>query len=84
MAKEHISREEACAVINDTSTLSFAREDTIQRLNNIHAADVVEVVRSKDCKHVMLSSIWAPQCCKHEMPVKEDDFCSFGERRDKE
>lgn len=43
MAKEYISREEACAVINETSTLSFTREGTIERLNNIPAADVVEV-----------------------------------------
>lgn len=56
-------------------------EHAVDIITEAPAADVVEVVRCKDCKHVLLSSIWAPQCCKFETPVAEDDFCSCGERR---
>lgn len=88
MAKEYIERD---AVLKEQRTFTeydeggwdaAVRAVPVDAIKSIPAADVVEVVQCKRCKHVMLSSIWAPRCCKHEIPVKEDDFCSFGERRD--
>ena len=49
-------------------------------------ADVVEVVRCKDCKHCDPDN----RHCDHYMgtvlPVsrKDNDFCSYGERKDRE
>lgn len=89
MAKEYIERE---AALNEAQEVyhwcghenRYSDFVPVDAIRAIPAADVVEVVRCRNCKHVMLSSIWNPQCCKHEMPVKEDDFCSFGERGDNE
>ena len=44
----------------------------------------VEVVRCKDCKHY---AIWSNgrfmrHCDFHEASSYEDDFCSYGERKD--
>lgn len=45
----------------------------------IPAADVVEVVRCKDCKHRKKNTF-----CLHNMRYEQDSgFCSYGERADK-
>lgn len=59
--------------------------------------DAVEVVRCKDCKHHKLPAVltqkygepgtltchnWHSPCNKRN--VKQDDFCSYGERKDNE
>ena len=52
--------------------------------DEINEADAVEVVRCKDCKH------WAMGYCNnfayydYEPMTNEDDFCSYGERREGE
>lgn len=45
--------------------------------DNIPTADVVEVVRFKDCKYFMFSDF----CCGHLEVVNPYDFCSHGERK---
>ena len=55
-------------------------------LKNLPTADVVEVVRCKDCKHYKIDHPRANgyHCCyrMHSIfPMKPDDFCSYGERR---
>lgn len=53
--------------------------------DNAETADVVEVVRCKDCKH---SEYWYRDKCRCSLwseigiDVFEDGFCSYGERRD--
>ena len=45
----------------------------------IPTADVVEVVRCKDCE------FFSPKtdiCRCHDTPIYEDDFCSYGERKE--
>lgn len=45
-------------------------------------ADVVNVVRCKDCKYLMLSDYYG-ECSKRYMGiVLPDDYCSYGERKD--
>lgn len=47
--------------------------------------DAVEVVRCKDCKYRKEpeNRFCNPYCTKHlSMQAKDDDFCSYGERRD--
>ena len=48
-------------------------------------ADVVEVVRCKDCKHSDLSRSCGKYMCKKGCggTKTDDDFCSYGERRAK-
>ena len=51
--------------------------DVLEWLQSQPTADVVEVVRCKDCKH-------QEQCCEFIMISAKDknlDFCSYGERR---
>ena len=46
------------------------------------AADVVEVVRCGECRHAEDSLVlW---CNEHEQAVSRLDFCSHGDRMDKE
>lgn len=50
----------------------------VAMLNKFPAADVVEVVRCRDCKWYQKGE------CRETgglMDVKPDDFCSYGERR---
>ncbi len=62
-------------------------EQTILKLS-LNKADVVEVVRCKDCKHLDKgendSESWC-ECVRifgTYFDVSEDDFCSYGERTD--
>lgn len=56
--------------------------DAIERIGALPAADLVEVVRCKDCKHLMFSDCYG-ECGKGYMGiVNHDDFCSYGERRE--
>ena len=64
--------------------------DAIDNVKNLPSADVVKVVRCKDCKYLkpFASQYGAGQFC--ECPCsfggqgikKPDDYCSYGERRD--
>lgn len=54
-------------------------------LNETPTADVVEVVRCKDCKRAMkMSSKWGNKdkylCDRHKSFMLADDFCSYGEK----
>ena len=69
---------------------SFAVMDAItefmEKVGNIQGADVVEVVRCKDCKHSYDSvGGW---CCSHgvcvDCIVPEDFFCKDGEHEEDE
>ena len=53
-------------------------------LEDTPTADVVEVVRCKDCKNLMFSDFYG-ECSKGYMGiVSPDDYCSRGERKDGE
>lgn len=50
-------------------------------IEDVTAADVVEVIRCKNCKFLMFSDCYG-ECSKAYMGVvSPDDFCSRGERR---
>lgn len=51
----------------------------IEMLDNTPTADVVEVVRCKDCKYYM------SDICYHDFGLnfmRSDDYCCYGERRE--
>ena len=81
METKYISRE---AAINEVGANSWAGN----RLARIPAADVVEVVRCKDCRHYTRKHGKLPwntdkRYCNRSATVATapDDFCSFGEKR---
>ena len=56
----------------------YAYSVMLNEVLNCPAADVVPVVRCKDCKHLFYTMCMA---CGF-LPHKPNDFCSYGERRD--
>lgn len=59
----------------------FGMKNIKELINAIPAADVVEVVRCKDCKY----NIGTKKCLNPDSffaVPKDDDFCSYGERKD--
>ena len=77
----------------------FEPEDVISIIENAPAADVVEVVRCKDCKYYaamvtdmvigdMETATWGicrqPWFNSDEYDVDEDGFCNCGAKMDKE
>lgn len=88
--KEYIEREAAIkAIENDCLELVYyTKEDAIQCVKAIPAADVAEVVRCKDCKwyselacgerELLGSQGWCNEVMARPMP--SNGFCSFGER----
>ena len=56
-----------------------------ENCNNYISADVVEVVRCKDCGMFVDNKEALVTYCKREcknLTVNPSDFCSYGERRD--
>ena len=54
-------------------------------IEDVPTADVVEVVRCKDCKWLIVGGL----CCKNikgggHKKLNPDDFCSYGARKDGE
>lgn len=90
--KEYIEREAAKIAFQNMdagsrvpSTL-LTPEEFAEYLDDIPAADVVEVVRCKDCKYN--GSISCPTFNdnpngKDWQALEDNDFCSYGERKDK-
>lgn len=45
-------------------------------------ANRIEVVRCKDCKYFVKGRDWF-SCQKWYMDIRKDDYCSYGERKQK-
>lgn len=76
MAIEYIDREKAKRLLH--IEYAYAAE---QLLDEVPAADVAPVVRCKDCKY----NIGTKKCLNPDSffaVPKDDDFCSYGERKD--
>lgn len=57
----------------------------IGRIKAAPTVDAVEVVRCKDCKHYEIHKPKVLENCERNgyiIPMKPDDFCSYGERKD--
>ena len=96
MDKEYVGREEVIKILehydlSSGSTLGYhsgAIECAISEIEMLPAADVVEVVRCKDCKwyselvcgeeKLLGSRGWCNEVMARPMP--SNGFCSFGER----
>lgn len=88
---EYIEREAAIDAITDLAGRAPTRSayDAIWKsartLKKIPAADVVPVVRCKDCKYAYINSFSATSgvalCSSNAKVMQQDDFCSYGERK---
>ena len=89
---EYIEREAAKKTLGESGLIPKYAENnrpvTDRIIDGIPAADVVEVVRCKDCKHYG----WAQEPChgrterycklnKGLVVISKETFCSYGERR---
>ena len=94
MPDEYISREAAIEEIDKWldsvgtalvgKGLSYYGE-LIGCIEDARAADVAEVVRCKDCKNLVNTTINANCfliCDISDMEIAPEDFCSHGERRE--
>lgn len=82
--KEYIERKEAIRMIrNDLpNVVNYHRMDAIECLELMPAADVVEVVRCKDCTYCdgqedLCGNIY---CRLHDGRFDKDGYCSYGKR----
>lgn len=54
---------------------------------NMPSADVATVVRCVNCIHYGAEAsafdAWTPFCLKHKLTTFPDDFCSYGERKER-
>ena len=94
MPDEYISREAAIEEIDkwlDTVGTALVGKgmsyygELIGCLEDARTADVAEVVRCKDCKNLVNTTINANCfliCDISDMEIAPEDFCSYGERRE--
>jgi hypothetical protein len=80
---EYIDREAANLALAEQG---FDWDKVKQALASVPAADVVPVVRCKDCKYAYINSFSAASgvalCSSSAKVMQQDDFCSYGERKD--
>ena len=81
--KEYIDREAVCAEIDKGDLLVGNNAEWAKEIvHRTPTADVVEVVRCKDCKHLMFSDCYG-ECSKAHLGIVAPwDFCSYGERKE--
>lgn len=93
---EHIEREAVLSICREMSACEWnhrvspvswadAYEQFGDDVEEIPAADVVEVVRCKDCIKCVHDKIFGHYWCNRmnsTYKVKPDDFCSYGEQRE--
>ena len=77
MADEYIRREDAIRLAEQGQVQGFQWQ--FQMLVRLPPADVVPVVRCKDCESYIGISRW---CDLNKIRMFEDDFCSYGERKE--
>ena len=61
------------------------RQDIEEWLNFAPTIDTVPVVRCKDCKYYEIHKPKVLENCERKgyiIPMKPDDFCSYGERKE--
>lgn len=72
----HISHKKLSVVKNEAKELI---RDICFAIDARSTADVVPVVRCKDCIHSRPDE-YGLECMAHYRPTKENDFCSYGEK----
>lgn len=77
-----IDTDKLCARLSRNATPYF----TVPDIENAPTVDAVVVTRCKDCKYAYINSFSASSgvalCTLSGQPMQQDDFCSYGERRE--
>lgn len=83
---EYIEREALLSQIKTYEAFDFTIKEAVLAVERTSAADVVKVVRCRDCRYISVPTERGNFLCGHKMLglVRPDDFCSFGERMDGE
>ena len=95
MAKEYIEREATIELLRSIGSRDYRRgKGTIQEAIKMvsfseytPAADVVPVVRCKDCRlrgREECAMFYRCECGEQHTWETDNDFCSWGERRDRD
>lgn len=82
MSKEYIDREEAILAVRHAWAKGL---EPTQYIEQIPAADVAEVVRCEDCIRrgtEDCAMYYGCECGEQHTWETDNDFCSWGERRD--
>lgn len=82
MSKEYIDREEAILAVRHAWAKGL---EPTQYIEQIPAADVAEVVRCEDCIRrgtEDCAMYYGCECGEQHTWEMDNDFCSWGERRD--
>lgn len=89
MSKEYIERSFIKNLFKHYEEYPWTKDAILseikKRIEREPKADVVEVVRCKNCKHFDTDAFRRTVCVRdfQIICVKGDDFCSYGERKDK-
>ena len=75
-----ISREALKKRLGDLHFQNYG--NAIMAVMEAPAVDAVEVVRCRDCKHLMFSDCYGECGEGHMGIVSPDDFCSYGRRKE--
>jgi len=93
MVDEYIRKQDAVDAVdaatqdsteNRTHSFRAGQARSASRIKALPAADVVPVVRCRDCKH-LVGTFRGKLYCRHNCGIvgpKENDFCSRGERKE--
>ena len=82
---EYIKREALLEKAKKLAGGSFSTPLIISEIEKTPTADVVKVVRCKDCELFVDNKKAFVQYCKREckhITVKPNDFCSYGKRKE--
>lgn len=77
--RENLLREVYKKTANDRTIHIDCMASFVNLVNEQPTADVVEVVRCKDCAYHYTP---LADCCGVPFVTNDDDFCSWGERRE--
>ena len=95
MIMGYITKEQARRIIitafESTNYMEDAWAYCTQKLRALPPADVVEVVRCKDCKHFIPQTGWGFGRCSHledrldvfEVIMLDNDYCSDGKQKNR-
>ena len=81
---EYIKREDALDAVLFSLVGTGHQSQAIYAIRDVPTADVVEVVRCKDCVFCVKTQGACIWCRLNDCRFDKDGFCSYGERRSNE
>lgn len=78
---KYIKLDDAIGIITEHQGI---RGDTFKALHNAHAVDIVHCAECKNSEFYRNKVGFYRWCHEHIREVKDDDFCSYGDRKEDE